>query len=595
MLGVINLSQEINPHNVMENQETKVEQEGQHFFLRSKKDFDLYPTEIRIQIGGCEYFILLNGRIDDRDHLIQKLSLDANKNVSDTYLIGMLYQKFDLEFLKFLDGDFAFSIWDKQINRLILAKDPIGIKNLFYSVDSGSVIWSSAIRNILHIVPKRKVNSAYIKSFLLEHPIANQSTAYENIYRLESGEFLVCENGHIKKDYYYQFKIPSINYRKEEDYFQHFNQLFERSVRNRLRTPDNRVSIPLSGGVDSSSIIAMAENINKNDNWKYNIATYSIVFDEKEADERKYIKSMLDKYNLKSTIVYGDEDWNFKIDFNSLRELDEPYPLFNRALASKTLSAAKSDNISVVLTGHGGDHILHADLNYLGELLKKGKIINYIKELKQWRNKYPLHQILKQNTLDAIFRKNRLEYPSWLKKERFADIDLSTILTKRFEELKWDSKTITAYFNTIIRQTGHEWFDQYLSNPIGVERRYPFLDVKLMEFLAAVPPNLKIRPSNNKYIIRESLKASLPTEIYGRTTKGNHSFLITKGFKEEWNRITEYYDFKILTELGFVNGEEIKEYCERWYMGYRYDLYNASGIMRALALEIWLSDKQDII
>jgi asparagine synthase (glutamine-hydrolysing) len=568
--------------------------EERFFFKKQKYDFDLASSDIRFDMGVSEYFILFNGRLDDRGNLLQLLSIE-NEEISDVYLIALLFKKYDLKMLNLLEGDFAFSIWDKEKQRLLLARDPIGIKNLFYTIQNGTIIWSSTIRELLNFIPKKKINKKFIKGFLMDHPIATQDTAYEEVHRIENGQYLVYENGKIKKDNYFHFQISNISYKKEEDYFQHFHMLFEKSVRNRMRTNNNKISIPLSGGLDSSSIASVATNINKVNNHQHSISTYSIQFDEKEADERNFVQAVVEKYDLNSTLLQGDEEWNFKGDFDIYKDFDEPYPLFNRSLAAKTLKASKQDDISVVLTGHGGDHVLYADLNYLSSFFKRGKVISYCRELSRWKSVYPVRDLVIKNTIQPLFKKSNLRIPSWLNIEQFKDINLSMVLTNRFEELNWDNETITDYFNAIIRQTGHEWFDQYLSIPIGIERRYPFLDRRLMEYMAAIPPNIKITPLNDKTILREGLKDILPTDIYKRTSKGSHGFLISRGFKEEWKKIASYYDFNILTELNLINSSEIKEFCEKWYMGYRYDSFNVSGIMRALALEIWLSGKQDYI
>lgn len=560
---------------------------------------DAIYQDIEIKVQNERYLIAFDGRLDNREELSQKLEILLSNKITDSEIIIYSYLKWGKEFLSYLEGDFAFSLWDTTKKLLFLARDRIGIRNLYYSTNNNMLIWGSEIKQILqHPLINREINESYLCRFLVDEPITTQDTAYKRVNRLIPGQYLLVENNQITLKKYYKFQPKMVSYKFHQDYFDEFKELFLRSVKNNLRCIDS-LAFSLSGGLDSSSIVSVSSYLNNesNDKTKVKLKSYSYVFDEDDkADEREYIKSVLDQSpNFSYDFVKGDNLWDFKGNLQQIiGELDEPYPLFNQAFSRYIPSKINQDNIKVHLTGAYGDHVLYGDLNYLALLFKKFKFKKLSHEYKEWlQNGFNIHDLFFNRTLRPLFKSNSLEKAEWIK-EKEIGLNSSLINSK---QIYWDAKGTENHFNKIIYQSGIEWLSPYLSSIYAVEMRYPFLNHKLMEFLAGVPVNLKFKPGQNKYILRQSLKGILPEKIRTRKTKGAHMNLLFKGFKKEWGQIEGYFEFPACIELGLIRKDKldkIKELFYLYYMGMYKGPVFLSNLLRLLSLEIWLQAKMKV-
>ncbi|TCP30011.1 asparagine synthase (glutamine-hydrolysing) [Scopulibacillus darangshiensis] len=544
-------------------------------------------VERQFCVNGKLLLLMFEGFIANRGELIKSFNLN-NQSVTDEELIVIAYLRHNESFIKYIFGNFSITLYDHHSNIIILARDRVGMRSLFYRYKDGVLTWASNINQILKVNNDSKINNNFLKEFLVSLPEANHETAYNDIYRVEAGQIVILKNSTLSKRFYYTFDFKIIEYSKESEYIEHFLELLSRSV-NASISSDEKIGFSLSGGLDSSSIYTIAEDLlNKGKVAKKNFVPAFLHLNDRYGNEKNYIEMIQEKYGRKIIVIQADDNWFFKDSIEFTKNLDEPYPLFNVSFASAIPQYLKEKNINVVLSGAKGDELFFGNLNYLSRLFLKGRFINYSKDLKEWNRKenVPFFKLIYKHSLKPIvsnsYKKSR--QPNWIK------LDSNRKLLD-IENMKFNYEDIINYYTFIIKRAGHEWSNQYLYFKNNIDYRAPFSDIKLMEYMAGLPINLKIRSGYRKYLLQQSMKNILPEELRKRVDKGAHTNLFVKGFKNEWINIQPYIKFEVLGDLGWIEPRLLKIQLDKYYLGSFDNFIEFPSIMRALALEIWLKGK----
>ena len=201
-------------------------------------------------------------------------------------------------------GDFAFAIWDGRNKKLFCARDPVGIKPFFYYFDGKTFYWGSEPRVIYEDSKiSKEPNLTLICLYLLNRFDEREETLYRSIYRLPPSHFMVLENGRLRKGQYWDVDPNhAVRYKTDDEYAEHFLELFKEAIRARLRS-HGPVGTLLSGGLDSSSIVCTTQMLKQERSAPDNgLETFSIVFDEFPCDERPYIHEVVRKVERKSEL-----------------------------------------------------------------------------------------------------------------------------------------------------------------------------------------------------------------------------------------------------------------------------------------------------
>ncbi len=548
-------------------------------------DFIEYQDEkkaISYNLNDWTLHICMDGKVDNRDEICNLLNIENSNDLTDHFLVCLLYYKFKDDFPGFLKGQFAISLYDENNDQVCLVKDPIGLKQLFYYVSDTEVFWFTEIKQLKNSMPL-EVNLSYIEKYLGSQPGAYADTAYNNLFRVEAGEIILIKNSKkITKNKYYSFPNNPLMYKNEVDYIERFRELFKVAVKRSIPSKSQQIGFSLSGGLDSSSIYSYAKY------HKFvspsNAATFSYTFkNNADADETEYIKEVLRYYpSTKQHFFDCSDEWCFKGGLNTFGEQDEPYPLYGYSLSSIIPRAVRKSNIKVLVSGHCGDHVLMGNLNYLYNLLSTFQLNSYIKHLGIWREQYTLRSLLLKYSRRP--KSINVKAPLWLKNNSsFNDLNQ--------EEVCWDDQSRKKYFDGIVYQSGHEWVTQYISKQFGVETRYPFMDIDLMEFLLNIPVHLKQNPKYDKYILKEASKGILPDKIRNRRQKAGHSNLITRGIKKEWGGFQNHLNLEALESLNFVDSEQFQKTIKEFYMGKINNYSDIVPITRTLSAEVWLKER----
>ena len=299
--------------------------------------------------------IAFNGEIYNYQNLKNKTPQYAYRGHSDTETLLALYQKEGQQdaskMLNQLNGMFAFAIWDDAKKRLLLARDHVGIKPLYYTVKDGLLIFASEIRALLasNLIPKR-LNKNTLGAYLKNQTVYAPETLVEGVWMLRPGHFMEIENGKIKTKPFWSFE--------EKNDPLSINRLeTEKLVRKTLReTIDRQMmsDVPfgafLSGGIDSSVVVGLMREVTSGD-----IDTFTISFAEKQFDETRYAKAISDRFQTKHHEIRLSPD-DFLADLpDALNALDHPSgDAVNTYVVAK---ATKKRGIKMALSGLGGDEL----------------------------------------------------------------------------------------------------------------------------------------------------------------------------------------------------------------------------------------------
>jgi len=489
------------------------------------------------------YIIAYDGRIYNHkeiEHFLTKQNYPL-KNKSDGEIILYSYIHWGIDFVKQLNGDFAIAIWDKNKNRLILVRDRIGIKPLFYYLDKEKLVFGSEIKSLLaHPNISRDINPyALYYHFILNYIPENQ-TLFNNILHLPPANMLILENEKIKLHKYWDISHSiKYSYKHSHDYEEEFLNLFKNAVRLRL-VDDIQLGVFLSGGLDSSSVTAITSK-----DFRIPINTFSIGFSEKSYDESYYSKMVANHLKTTHHHMLIKEDVE-NILPKIIYHMEEP-TADSSAVPMYYLSNFTKKHVNIVLAGDGSDEIAAGYETHTATLLANmlrfvpKPIINtlhkLIKLLPPSHEKYALREKLerflrgmKNDIAIAHFTwRNITEYdylPLLFSKDFYSEkilMEIFQTFQNTFNKFQnSDTLTKALYSDVFFYLPGDSLIKvDRMSMANSLEVRTPFLDYRMVEFFFQVPSNLKLKKLfNKKYLIKKSMESMLPKEIIKRKKVG---------------------------------------------------------------------------
>lgn len=454
---------------------------------------------------------------------------------SDTETIVHLYEQWGLDFLDRLNGMFAIAIWDTRRRQLVLARDRVGIKPLYFARVAGGVAFGSEIKAVLqHPSVSRDPDFAALYHYLSLKNVPAPSTAYASVGQLRPGEYAIVRDGQFERRRWWHLEFAENEKMSEEEAAYGIRSLLEDSVRLQMRS-DVPFGAYLSGGVDSSSVVAIMSRLSGKP-----VKTFSLVYSgdlSNKAEDQRFARMVANAYSTdhheyRMTAQEAAESIDAVLD-----AFDEP---FSGVTSTYFLTKLISQHVKVALSGDGADelfgsylsHRLAQPLEHLEALRSAGR---EPKEFDGPRLK-PFDQRL--NYLDEVLARGD-EASRRLSLHLWDDSDKQTLTTDRFRSLANNGKTkdlvagvfdriktmdplnrALAYdFETLLPDQVLAFVDR-LSMAHSVEVRPPFLDHRLAEFAATIPGRMKIRAGREKHILKEAVRGLIPEEILHRPKEG---------------------------------------------------------------------------
>lgn len=502
------------------------------------------------------------------------------RSQSDTEVVVNLYEEFGLEFVKKLRGMFAFAIYDQKNKRLILARDHIGKKPLYYCLKQNrNLVFGSEIKAILQYPGiDRAVDPEALDFFLTLEYIPAPYSILASVKKLPAGHILVYENGKATLSEYWDVPVHE-HQRDFASACEEFLYLLEESVRLRMIS-DVPLGAFLSGGIDSSAIVAMMAKIST-----VPIKTFSIGFEEKSYSELPYSRMVAEKFKTDHCEKILNADIHGLV-LQLAACLDEPLGDFSN-FPTYLVARYAREKVTVALSGDGGDEIFGGYEHYLAQ--KLARFIDFS----------PLHPLRA-----LIGQTMRLVPPSALKKglvnrsKRFAEgltnsavnrhfrwmlfltaAQKSRLYTRAFQQNSFaldlpDREPFQSFFKRSrqfsgINQDLYLDLKTYLADDIMVkvdrmtmaaslEARAPLLDYKMVEYAFSLPADWKVRNGTSKWFFKKAMEGILDQKIIYRQKQG-FSIPIKNWLKNELRELMlETLSEKKIAAMGFFNAPYVQ-------------------------------------
>ncbi|MHB8485777.1 MAG: asparagine synthetase B family protein [Candidatus Acidiferrales bacterium] len=468
-------------------------------------------------------WIVADVRLDARRELVAALRSSGRKvNLShtDPQLLLHAYQVWAEECLDHLLGDFAFAIWDAQRGQLFCACDHFGIKPFYFAEVDRSFIFSNTLDCLrLHPAISDRLNDLAIADFLLFGMNYDPaSTSFSDIRRLPRAHFLRWSASGLQlREYWRPPTDGAIHYQRRREYIEHFSELFKSAVEDRLGA--NKVGILLSGGLDSSSVAAVAHELRKEKCSALELHAFTSIHQNVSSDsDPSAARTVASAFQIplhfsvvdSVGILEGWDDPNMRWP----EPIDDPF-------AGSFLDEFKAiaANAHVLLSGEGVDNLMEFEmLRHFQVLLREkrpGRIFIDFAEHVWKRFQAPDGLRGPMRRLRALFlgRKLRAPFPDWVPPELVNRLNLKARWKSPLHNLPWDVHLHhpMAYGSLFLPQ----WDFMFQHEDAGFTRqplevRYPFLDLRLVNYLLAIP---SLPWFFRKYLLREAMRGRLPEAI----------------------------------------------------------------------------------
>ncbi|MEO8208928.1 MAG: asparagine synthase (glutamine-hydrolyzing) [bacterium] len=558
-------------------------------------------------------WIIFNGEFYNFQDYRNELEAKGHrfKSRTDSEVIIHLYEEYGEKCIEKINGMFAFCIYDKKKQQVLLARDRIGIKPLYYFLDNSRLIFASEIKAIIKDPSiQRNINYNSLSNFLTNHVIIGEDTIFNNIHKLLPGHFLKIENNKIQIKEYWDLNFTNDFISCDENFFvEKIDELLSSSVNLQLIS-DVPLGVFLSGGVDSSGVVAYVDKIKGRKN---KTQSFSISFIGSKYDESRYAREVSKLYQTIHT------EFDLKMDFiksvpKIVWHLDEPFS-DSSAFATYHLAKMARDYVTVVLTGDGGDEIF-AGYPFRYSMDRRFNRVNFVPEVFR-SSAYNLSKLFPSIGSKELKKKisDTKQYLKYLSKDSdtafllsfsiFDEKEQEKLLQEKILEkinLAEEIERVRKYRNShngssanILQQRLYYDIKTMLPDQMltkvdkmtmasSLEARPPILDHRLVELAMNIPSNFKIKNRNGKLILKKTFEKYLPKEILYRKKSGFNVPI------EEWFRkdLKEY-------ARGILSEESIRKrglfkysYIDKLFDDHsKFKTNNASKIFTLISLEVW--------
>lgn len=510
-------------------------------------------------------FLVCNGEIYNYIELREVLKKKGHRfySTSDSEVIIHQYEEDGEKCLEKFNGMFGFVIWDSNKKRLFAARDRLGIKPLYYFVDNKRVILASEIKSIIEEpTVQRSPDCQGIADYLFAGRALSNKTMFENIKEVEPGHMIIVDKMkkvvQVKKywDVIYDYNNSRTDKQVQEELF----NLLDDSVRLHCRS-DASLGCHLSGGLDTSTIVSLAARYRKN------LKSFSIKFsDDNYIDETHYAKA-----------VASHVGFNYYEEAPAAADMARllPYLMWHMDLpmaneggfAYYTVSQLAKKHVKVSLTGHGGDELfagypaqfkasfnstdmfhLHKDPDQVAMTSLKRRLINSI------FHKGPAGMY--RSIRNRLFKGEKTFEDKWINLHCGHLPDDNPIFQKDFIRGLRGYSPRDDYLKPLLDVNTDQILDKCLyhdlriylpsllhledrvSMAVSIESRVPFLDYRIVEFLATIPPEQKLNGMQPKYLLRQIASSLLPEQVWQRKEKFHFSMPIKFYFSKEMKEMT---------------------------------------------------------
>lgn len=559
-------------------------------------------------ISPSNFVVGWDGRLDNRMEFISEMPDRLNVNSTDVDIVAAAYEQHGANCFRKLIGDWALSIWDPRKQFVLLAKDPLGTKHLYYSFGEEHLTWSTILDPLVLFAGRTfKICEEYIAGWFATMSPAAHLTPYLGIYAVPPSSVVLLRRGRRAVSKYWDFD-PSrtIRYRTDSDYEEHFRFALATSLRRRLRS-DRPVLAELSGGMDSASIVCMADLVTASGTAEATRLDTISWFD----DSYEQVEPDSNELNWIAKVEEKRGRTGFHINLGSLRQrqdsLQTPDSLDNRFFATPNVTGDLSEHFKqyashilseghrVTLSGLGGDGVtgggVPTPLPELQNLLVQTRFIRLVKQLKAWAMKMNTSRgSLLREALRGFLPPLFVRMPAYLRplpwfQSTFVRRNRAALCgcpsrVKLFGPLpSFQDNTCNLDYE---RRLLARWS---LHSELLRDIRYPYLDTDFLQFMYAVPREQIVRIGQRRSLMKRALVGIVPNELLNRRRKAFTPPESTEA-TTEWSRLGEVVPGSIIATLGIVDPNRFRQALRRGQQG---EEVSIEHLKRVLMLESWLS------
>jgi asparagine synthase (glutamine-hydrolysing) len=546
---------------------------------------------------GC--VLVFDGRLDNREELLTKIGDLHRKVITDVEIVMAAFMKWGDDFAEQVVGEFALALWDPRNRRLLLGRDHIGARTLYFHKNEKRLIFSSELEPLVEVarVPL-EVDDEYIAGYLIYDPRPDL-TPYKNFRSADPFHLIsVAHDGELREWPYWSLnRTKAIRYQKDDEYEADFLEHFKAAVGASLRS-DLPVCADLSGGLDSSAIVCVADEL---------IAAGKVTTPRLESisqiskgspssDESKFIRYVEEHCGRAGHHINEDD-----FPLLSLLAVENASCTLNPLLFCVAQHRAIRDvmqtvNSRVLLSGLGGDEITCGNPDpspELADLLATGKLVQLHTRLKAWsvhlKKSYP--ELLWRNAFVPILPprlrmkfKPVSQFPTFFDKNFSRHMHLIEQLyavTEPFRCRLPSDQDQALGFWTAIRgiASGNR------REVSKVDVSYPFLHRPFVEFMQAIPHTQRVRVGQTRSLMRRSLRGLLPEKIAKRRGKGNPQEVISRAIAREWLRLEPLFSDARVVAHGYIDRAALRSTIEKYRFGCG---MHSPALLKTLVLEVWL-------
>jgi asparagine synthase (glutamine-hydrolysing) len=537
--------------------------------------------------------LTFDGRLDNYRELCEILAFGEG-DTTDLSIVLAAFERWGEDCFTQLIGDWALALWDHRDQCLYLARDHAGTRTLFYELAADRILWSTYLETFPSTRSFQMIDEEYAAAFLSMLPIRSL-TPYPGIRAVLPGHYVIARNRTLTiKAHWQWFRKDKIRFHSDEEYEDRFRCLFRQSVARRIgsRIP---VLAELSGGMDSSSIVCMADEIRRAEGATDGLLDTVSYYNDSEANwnEKPYFKAVEERRGKRGVHI------DVSLFERTFEIPDEKYVLpgpDGSSLKREEHFAQWTDSgrYRVILSGAGGDEVLGGvpiPFPELADYLVSGRGWKLLGRATEWSlaNRSTLVNTLAaamRFTVQAYFPRNYEvgDAPPWI-----AD-PLRRIAKEHSQNDRVQGAGMHLFPTAICN--GNTWWSIMESLPhlspaltMRYEYRYPYLDRDLVEFLFAIPREQLVRPGRRRSLMRRALQGIVPSLILERRRKAFPMRIVLCSIEKHRQLFSMLASESLLAQIGFIDSREFLSQINsvqvsnpRWW----------SAITRSMLLEIWL-------
>ncbi|HET8892081.1 MAG TPA: asparagine synthase-related protein [Candidatus Angelobacter sp.] len=543
-----------------------------------------------------EMLLTWDGRLDNRKEIAALGGAAHLPRVPDPVLVARGYARLGEAIFSRLIGEFALALWCGKTRTLRFVRSACGSRPLFYAFAGKSLLWSSDFAHLVRISgAELKINENYIVEHLVGQPDSRHSPL-ASVHVVPPNAMLGFENHGFAPpaQLWDPAAIRPLRYKSDYEYEEHCRELLAEAVRAKLRSR-HTVFSELSGGLDSSSVVVMADHVLAQQNQPAaHLQTISCVFEESDSCDEQYFMKAVEEQRGIRTVRISEKQQQISSGLREINFTGIPNPLHCASGRFQAYtSAMKARGARLLLTGAGGDHLFWSAVDaapLIADYIYRGQFLQMHRSCQTWSRTMgvPYMQLLCGQALPRAFAAMRSStprpeippLPEWLpgqhRKAYFARMVSSENRAALLPSARTQLRELRSLFNMTSAGYTSEYRDVYVS--------HPFLYRPLVEFCLAVPPDQFLRNGEGRSLMRRALSGLLPPRILTRKSKGAINEAFSRALQKDWELMDDVSQWQ-LCQRGFADPRILQEHLTKLMLGIDPP---GSHVVRILSAERWL-------